>query len=128
MSLKDRLEAQWRAPGVAQGANLCIWGEGKKNGGLYSDPGKSCTPPDNSTAYINKLRPKDYIKWGRYGAPTPRKLTPPDWLRERYKENCPRNHKTLLAEYGETYTKLDAACAAYVKECSVNRSPATETV
>jgi hypothetical protein len=65
------MERQWRAPGVAQGANLCVWREGGKIGkiGLWSSRGAA-------------------------------RLPIPDWVRANFKRNCPRNYKALVESYG----------------------------
>lgn len=97
--MREKLEAQWNKPGVAQGAALCIWREVGIH--LESDPGESRDICRAANAWMRKMRK-------HWGPPPPGPYNPrgplrvPDWLRERYKRNCPRNYKTLCDKYGIT--------------------------
>lgn len=96
--MRELLEAQWNKPGVAEGAALCIW---RVNGsGLEHDPGESRDVSRGANAWLRKQRK-------HWGPPPPAKyeggaFTVPKWLRERYKQNCPRNYKALCRYYGVT--------------------------
>ena len=49
--------------------------------------------------YLVGIRPRDYSKWGSYGAPS--RLKPPkEWV-ENVKRNCPRNAPELIRLYGK---------------------------
>jgi hypothetical protein len=95
------MEAIWHEPGVQQGANICRWDEH----GL-SSPG---TPRSIAvSAEVIAFRKRtygggDFPAWQK----SPR-ISPPEWLKARYKADCPRNYKELIEAYGRTHTKYDA--------------------
>jgi hypothetical protein len=101
---KEQMAEVWRKPGVQQGANLCRW-----DAHGISWPGELRSPQKPATVVAWRKR-----VLGGHGWPAlnksydPNKPVCPDWLRERYRQDCPRNYKALVAAFGQTHTKYDS--------------------
>lgn len=101
--LRAECERIWKMRGVMRDANVVIW-RIDADGDFDHTPGEARMPEIGASA-------KAFIKRTRkhWGPPPPAPyqrtapLRVPDWLRARYKENCPRNYKQLVAWYGLTH-------------------------
>lgn len=100
--VRAECEAIWNARGVRQISNVTIWTASDVR--LCDSPGEARDPEIGASAkaFLRKVRKH----WGP-PPPAPYQRTAPlrvpDWLRARYKENCPRNYKQLVAWYGLTH-------------------------
>jgi hypothetical protein len=101
-ALGRELAKIWNARGVAQGANLSAWRLNMRDE-LVADAGakRAANIEQKRETWLNALRPKDYVFWGRQAAQiNPRApFKAPDWYRERASEL--ENGKALVAAYGQ---------------------------
>ena len=103
------MEAVWNEPGVKQVANLCRWDE---NGHNYPGELRNPKPSKEALAFrAEVLGGRGWPVWGQnnYGGKNHEwPIYPSEELKARYKEDCPRNYKALIAAFGQTKTKYDA--------------------
>lgn len=106
--LKSLMDTVWESRGPASLKCSCItrW----EVIGDHLEP-RSGTPCHISpSAGVLAWRKKTFSGWDfpAWQKSQPRDIEPSAELKARYKEDCPRNYKGLIAAFGKTITKYDA--------------------
>lgn len=103
-SLKQKLEAVWRARGIGQINNLARWHDAYPGCSLPGSPRKTL-PGEVALRFRRKaLSGHDFQAWPQTVA---RDIVPSRELCGRYREDCPNNAKALIAGYEKTRTEYD---------------------
>jgi hypothetical protein len=102
---RQEMEKIWQRPGVGQAGFLCVWGP-HHHPRWKAFPGTPCnlSPGRAVLKFRERLARNDFPPWSKTQPPD---MTPSKELCERYKKDCPRNYKALIAAFGKTETRYD---------------------